>query len=209
MSEQKLDFGVVTEFENKIAKFFGSPFAVATDSCTSSLELCLRLAKAKGMLCSKHTYLSVPMLANKLNIFLNWNDEEWEDYYMIYSNRSLEYCIYDAAVLWKENSYKKGTMMCISFQKQKHLSVGRLGVILTDNERHAIELKKMSYDGRLPNVPWRDQSISSFGYHYYAQPELCKIAIDKLDEAIKAEPRKWSIKDWPDISNMDVFKNKE
>ena len=24
----------------------------------------------------------------------------------------------------------------------------------------------MSYDGRLPNIPWREQNINSMGYHY-------------------------------------------
>ena len=30
---------------------------------------------------------------------------------------------------------------------------------LLDNEEDYINLKKMSYDGRLPNIPWRDQHI--------------------------------------------------
>ena len=37
----------VIQFEKKIAKFFGSKYAVATDSCTHAIELCLRLKKTK------------------------------------------------------------------------------------------------------------------------------------------------------------------
>ena len=62
---------------------------------------------------------------------------------------------YDAAVMWEKDSYLFGSMMCLSFQFQKHLSLGRGGAILLDNEEDMIELKKMSYDGRLPNIPWR------------------------------------------------------
>jgi dTDP-4-amino-4,6-dideoxygalactose transaminase len=96
--------------------------------------------------------------------------------------------------------------MCLSFQFQKHLNLGRGGIILTDNEHSAIELKKMSYDGRIPNIPWREQNIKSIGYHYYMTPETADLGIKKLPDAISKEPRKWTISDWPDLTNMDVFK---
>jgi dTDP-4-amino-4,6-dideoxygalactose transaminase len=37
-----MNFQAVTEFENKIAEFFGSPYAIAVDSCTHGVELALR-----------------------------------------------------------------------------------------------------------------------------------------------------------------------
>ena len=42
---------------------------------------------------------------------------------------------------------------------------------LKQDRAAAEELKKMSYDGRLPNIPWREQNIPSAGYHYYMTPE--------------------------------------
>ena len=99
--------------------------------------------------------------------------------------------------------------MCLSFQFQKHLSLGRGGAILCDNEEDAIELKKMSYDGRIPNIPWRDQDIESFGYHYYMTPETAQKGLDKIDEAIKTKPRQWVVTDWPDVSKMKVFNQPE
>jgi hypothetical protein len=41
--------------------------------------------------------------------------------------------------------------------------LGRGGVILTDNLDAATQLKKMSYDGRLPDIPWRNQNIDTYG----------------------------------------------
>jgi dTDP-4-amino-4,6-dideoxygalactose transaminase len=87
------------------------------------------------------------------------------------------------------------------------LSLGRGGVILTDNEAAAIQLKKMSYDGRLPYIPWRDQNIDTVGYHYYMTPETAQLGLDKFEKAIETEPRKWTINDWPDLTQMDIFKN--
>jgi hypothetical protein len=194
------DWSVVTEFEQQIAAFFGAPYAVATDSCTHAIELCLREMSAHFITSPNRTYLSIPMLANKLNIELLWRDWEWKGLYQVFWN------IYDAAVLWREGSYIPGSFMCISFQYQKHLSLGRGGMILCDNKEAAIRLKKMSYDGRLPGIPWREQYIDTMGYHYYMTPETAALGLQKLPEAIATTPRVWTVEDWPDLTQMSVFK---
>jgi dTDP-4-amino-4,6-dideoxygalactose transaminase len=198
-----MNFNTVTEFEEKIAEFFGSPYAVAVDSCTHGIELCLRYTNEKKINVPKRTYLSVPFLAEKLGIEREWRDENWEDYYTV--NYGLKKII-DAAVLWKKNAYVPNTYMCISFQYQKHLSLGRGGIILLDNEEDYINLKKMSYDGRIPNIPWRDQDIDYVGYHYYMTPETAQMGLDKLENAINTSPRKWVVTDWPDLTQMKIFK---
>lgn len=200
MEIKKINFEAVTELEGKLADFFGAPYAICLDSCTHGIELCLRYIKAKSISCPKRTYLSVPFLANKLNIGLEWREEDWQDYYYVTDN------IIDAAVLWKKDSYIPGTFMSISFQYQKHLNLGRGGVILTDNKEAAIELKKMSYDGRLPNIPWREQNIDTFGYHYYMTPETAQLGLTIFEKRVNTEPRKWVVSDWPDLTEMAVFK---
>jgi dTDP-4-amino-4,6-dideoxygalactose transaminase len=198
-----MSFQVITEFENKIAEFFGSKYAVAVDSCTHGLELCLRYTKETKINVPKRTYLSVPFLAKKIGIQLEWRDENWEKYYTLnYGDRK----IIDAAVLWEKNSYIPNTFMCVSFQYQKHLSLGRGGIILLDNQIDYISLKKMSYDGRLPNIPWREQDIDTVGFHYYMTPETAKMGLDKLENAINSHPRQWVITDWPDLTQMKIFK---
>jgi hypothetical protein len=64
----------------------------------------------------------------------------------------------------------------------------------------------MSYDGRLPNVPWRDQNIDTVGFHYYMTPETAQLGLDKLQTAIDTPPRKWVVTDWPDLTEMQIFK---
>ena len=196
-----MSFNTITEFENKIAEFFGSPYAVAVDCCTHGVELCLRYTKSDHISVPKNTYLSIPFLAEKLNINREWRYEEWIDYYYVTDK------IIDAAVLWKRNSYIPGTYMNVSFQFRKHLALGRGGVILTDDKKAAEILKKMSYDGRDPNVLWRDQNIDMIGYHYYMTPETAQLGLDKLPKAIETEPIQWTIKDWPDLTQMKVFKD--
>lgn len=195
-----MNFNTVTEFENQVAEFFGASYAVAVDSCTHGVELCLRYILADHITVPKNTYISIPFLANKLQIELEWKKENWIDYYYLTDK------VIDAAVLWKPNSYITGTYMSLSFQYQKHLSLGRGGVILTDNEESYNILKKMSYDGRVPNIPWREQDIEYYGYHYYMTPETAKLGLEKLPKAIQDKPRQWVVEDWPDLTKMKIFK---
>lgn len=194
----------VKEFEQKIATFYGAPYAVAVDCCTHAIELCLRLSKPeKKVFCPTHTYLSVPMTFEKLGIAWGFVDSEWYDYYYLGNTN-----IIDAAVYWKQNSYIPNTKMCLSFQFKKHLNLGRGGMILLNNEEEYNQLRKMRYDGREDDIPWAEQDVSTYGYHYYMTPEIAQTGIYRFTTAEVTEPRKWSWKDYPDLSKMKVFSQK-
>ena len=196
-----MSFELIKEFENKIAEFYGSPYSVATDCCTHAIELCLRYKEVKKFTVPPNTYPSIPNLAGKIGIEFEWKEEDWSDFYFLGGTN-----IVDAAILWKENSYIPNSFMCLSFQFQKHLSLGRGGMILTDDKEARDELKKMSYDGRLPDIPWRDQNISSMGYHYYMTPETASLGLEKLPKAIETEPKEWVLEEWPDLRDMELYK---
>ena len=193
-------FEIVEKFEKTIADFYGAPYAVATDCCTHAIELCLRKEQPNFVNCPKYTYLSIPMTFVKLNINWQFTDEPWQDYYQIGKTR-----IYDAAVLWRSNSYIPNSYMCLSFQYRKHLSLGRGGAILCDNKEDYLYFKKSSYDGRLPSIPWANQNIDTLGYHYYMTPETAQLGLDKLSTAIGTPNKIWSWKDYPDLSDMSIF----
>ena len=192
---------VVAQFEKEIASFYNAPYAVAVDCCTHAIELCLRYTKANNITIPSRTYLSVPMTAEKLGLDWEWKDENWKNFYQLGNTN-----IIDAAVLWRPNSYVKNTFMCLSFQFQKHLSLGRGGMILTDDKDAVLTLKKMSYDGRIPNIPWREQNVDTIGYHYYMTPETAQIGLNKLRDAINTKHREWPITKWPDLRSMEIFK---
>ena len=44
------------------------------------------------------------------------------------------------------------------------------------------------------------------GYHYYMTPETAQLGLDKLEEAKTTEPIKWFVEDWPDLTQMEIFK---
>ena len=63
-----MSFEVVSKFETEIANFFGSPYAIAVDSCTHGIELCLRYKNYPKITVPTRTYISIPFLSKKLCI---------------------------------------------------------------------------------------------------------------------------------------------
>jgi dTDP-4-amino-4,6-dideoxygalactose transaminase len=195
-------FDAVTEFENKLAEYFASPFCVATDCATHAIELCLRFKKIKETNCPTHTYISVPMTLEKLGINWQFDNNKWKDFYK-FSNTN----IYDASVFWTPGGYIKGSMMCLSFQFKKTLSLGRGGAILLDSKEEAEMLRRMTIDGRVRDKSWAEQLdlIHQMGYRYYMTPETAQQGLKKLSTVKKN--KEWSWQDYPDISQAPVFKN--
>lgn len=193
----------VYQFEQTIANFYGAPYAIAVDSCTHAIELCMRYERFDRAVVPTHTYLSVPLIMKKIGgIEWKWDDSTWSDFYYIKETN-----IIDAAVYWKKDSYIPNTYFCLSFQQRKHLPLGRGGMILTDNPTAYYTLKRMSCDGRDFYRPWRDQDIDVMGYHYYMTPEKASEGLEKFQTAVNTPTMKWCSLDYPYLPSLTVFKH--
>lgn len=190
----------VDKLEKTIAEFFGAPYALATDCCTHAIELCFRISNVKHTSCPTHTYLSIPMTLKKLGITFNWIDAPWVGYYGFDSTNIL-----DAATLWQKDSYIPNTLMCLSFQFKKHLSLGRGGMILCDNLEQRELLEMLAHDGRKRNVNWHDQIITQMGYHYYMTPETAEVGLTKFNQVKDIPATVWDNTYYPDLRKMPVF----
>ena len=193
-------FDYIQNFEEELAKFYGAPFAIVTDSCTHAIELCLRYKKYNDITIPEHTYISIPFTLEKLNLKWKFEYQNWKDYYYLGNTN-----IIDAAVYWKQNGYIKNTYMCLSFQYKKHLNLGRGGAILLQDRNDYAIIKKMSYDGRDMSKPWMEQDIDTIGYHYYMTPETALLGLEKITDKIKEIPKSWSYNDYPDLTKLKVF----
>lgn len=208
------DFDSVTLFEKKVAKFFGAKHGVATDCNTHALELALEVSIEKssafGLYCPSHTYLSVPLMLDRVcqrhrekDITWSFTQLEWFDNYYV-SNQ-----VIDAAVTWRKDAYKRedrnNTFMCLSFQHKKHLSLGRGGMILTNDGKAAERLRRLAYDGRARDTPWAEQEITEPGFHYYMTPETAALGLAKLDEACSLPAALGGWDKYPNISQQPVF----
>ena len=55
-------YKIVQMFEEEIAEYTGSPFAVALDNCTDALFLCCAYLKVQAVTIPKKTYFQFPKL---------------------------------------------------------------------------------------------------------------------------------------------------
>tara|TARA_B100001094_G_scaffold333329_1_gene410743 strand:+ start:2320 stop:2961 length:642 start_codon:yes stop_codon:yes gene_type:complete len=200
----------VIKFEKTIAEFFGAPYGVAVDSCTNGLELCFRLdqqQRGKKVIIAKvplYTYVSIPNMLDKIDQQWKWEDNKWIGYYNLTDE------IIDAAVYWKKGGYVPGTKMVLSFQRTKHLSTDRGGMILLDNEEDASLLRKMAYDGRArTDVAWWKQEIDVVGYHYYLSPSKAELGMKNFEAVKDAQVKEKNWDYYRDISNYPIFKTRK
>jgi len=196
-------YEIVRMFEETVADYTGAPYAVSTDNCTDALLICCEYLKVEEVTIPAKTYLSVPQSIMHAGGTVKFRDYLWNGIYQLEP-----YPIWDAAKRLTSGMYIPGSFMCLSFHIKKHLKIGKGGMILTDNKEARDELKKLSYDGREPNIPWQEQNIKSMGYHYYMTPETAQLGLDKFEQAKHTEPREWNIWDWPDLTQLEIFDDK-
>ena len=177
-------FDVIHMFERKICAYTNAPMCVVVDSDTHALELCLRYYLEQGidmkMTCPKHTYVSVPMTLYNLNIKFDWTDEDWSGIYQLGDTTLL-----DAATRFTAGMYLDNYDMCLSFQWQKQLKIGKGGAVLTDNTDLYEWLLSSRHDGRDYNLwnKWTAQPVfRRTGYHYNMIPEDCALGILLMDQ---------------------------
>ena len=78
-----------------------------------------------------------------------------------------------------------------------------------DDKDSAEKLKRMSYDGRLPDIPWATQNISTMGYHYYMTPDKANMGLENFPKVKSKKPIR---KDWDHYQPIDrysIFKSKK
>jgi dTDP-4-amino-4,6-dideoxygalactose transaminase len=193
---------VVDYFEKIIADYFGAPYAVATDCSTHALELCFRLINRPDITVEvpTHTYMSVPMMLEKINQPWKFVNITWQDRYWLHP-----FNIVDMSTSWKKKSYQQGSLASVSFQFKKHLPIGRGGIILLDDHVAYTRLQRMVRDGRDRKTMQVNDNITEIGYHYYMTPEDAARGITLFQAVQHMESKIWSDSDYFDLTNLEVF----
>lgn len=160
---------IVDIFEKKVAEFAGSKYAVAVDSCTNGIFLCLKYFRKPFTEISipEHTYVSVPSIIHHAGCRFNLRFEKWSGIYQL-----VPFNLYDCAGRWTEMMYiGDDAFQVLSFQHKKIINIGRGGMILLDNEDAYEWLKKARYDGRDLDLTQEEDDIERMGWHMYMTPE--------------------------------------
>lgn len=205
---------IVAMFEEKLAKYAGSKYAITTDCCTNGLFLCLKYWKDKSgtrinkIRVPKRTYVSVPMQVLNVGWEVGFDDNEWEGVY-----RLAPTLIYDYATRFTKDMYREiapAGMAVLSFQIKKRLPIGRGGAILTDNVDFYKWAKRASYDGRDLTLPYTDPNhITQMGWHFYMTPEDAARGILLMDQLPERNEDTGSHLNYTDLSELPIFQKKE
>lgn len=202
---------IVDIFENKIAKFANSNFAILTDCCTNGLFLTIKYLQHIGEISQNevitipsHTYASVPMLINMAGVKFKFEDLEWSGEYQLKNTR-----IWDSAVRWTKDMYHgDNSFQVVSFQIKKRIPIGRGGVILTNDQNAAKWLKLASYDGRDLTTPYTDSNhLQMLGYHMYMTPEDAARGIILMDSTPEVNEDSGGYLNYTNLSSMNIFKD--
>jgi dTDP-4-amino-4,6-dideoxygalactose transaminase len=199
------DWDYVLEFENTIAEYCGSKYAVACDSNSNAIKLVLEYLNIKGeeIEIPKNTYASVPMqIIHSGNIPI-FKDIHWHGNYQLGSTG-----ICDSATAFYKGMYDNESYMILSFHHKKILNIGKGGMILTNDIKFVKWARPMIYDGRHIDRIYSEDELECIGYHMYMTPEDAKIGIDIFNTKIKDyNEHCGSYETYKDLSKQRIFKN--
>lgn len=196
-------FSVVTDFETAVAEYTNAPFAVAVDSCTNALFLCLKYLRAEGKTIHipQHTFVSIPnaIIAAGCKVEFKSSPAYLKGSYQL---RPLP--LFDSALRFTANMYKEG-LVCLSFSGyRKHLRLGKGGMILTDSYEASRWFKLARNNGRHEGKDHLTDDFVMTGYNFWMPPEVAAQGL----RALACLPRRNddSEFEYQDLSKYEFFK---
>ncbi len=209
------NFDFVDLFEARLCEYTGFKYAVCVDCCTNGILISLEMLRRLGCIdknsaigIPRNTYMSVPMTLINNGWKMDLTDEHWSGFYRVGNTK-----VFDSATDFHENmshDYDNDSIVCVSFQQKKRLSLGRGGVILMNSEDYHAILKRMVHDGRnskLSQVLEVNENPDDIilGYHCYLEPEKAALGITKLNQPLP-EYVKHSFLEYPDLCKLKTLR---
>jgi dTDP-4-amino-4,6-dideoxygalactose transaminase len=205
-------YKIVKLFEEEVAEYTGAPFAVSIDNCTNALFLCLKYFK--DVIMTKYedgfeikipskTYLSVPqsIIHAGFEPVFDYSKNNWSG---IYQLEPLP--IYDSAKRLTSNMYISNSYMCLSFHIKKQISIGKGGMILTDDAKAVEWFKSARYEGRNEKL-YHDDDIKMLGWNMYMTPQQAAHGLALMQNYPSNAPDLGENNGYRDLTEFTVFKN--
>lgn len=192
-------FDAVRAFEIALAEYCEAPAAVATTSCTDALLACCMYHGVGEVEIPKLTFVGVAMAILNAGGTVKFRDEDWQGCY-----RLAPYPIIDAARSMWAGMYVHGSFMCLSFHASKILSYSDGGAILCST-RDAGALRRLCYDGRSLDGPWRPEEFRR-GIHAFMAPSTAA-GLHRRLMTLPRENAHLPRSDYPDLSKFPLFQN--
>lgn len=198
-------YKIVQMFEEEIALYTNSPYAISVDSCTNAIFLVCKYLNVGKVTIPSQTYLSVPMsiINSGGEVIFDKSTEtnEWSGQYQL-----KPYPIYDSAKRLTSNMYIPKSFMCLSFHIKKNLGIGKGGMILTDNLDAANWFKKARYEGRSEKF-YKEDNIETLGWNMYMTPQEAAQGLCLLQNYPENNKDQFEKNGYRDLTEFPVFKN--
>jgi len=200
-------FKVVQMFEEEVADYTGSKYAVSVDSCTNALFLCCKYLKVSDVIIPSKTYLSVPqsIIHSGGNVIFDKREStnNWVGVYQL-----KPYTIYDSAKRFTSDMYIPNSFMCLSFHIKKHLKISKGGMILTDDLDAVKWFKKARYEGRSEKL-YHEDDIDMLGWNMYMTPQQASHGLSLMQNMLKDNPDLDENDGYRDLTEFSIFKNNQ
>lgn len=193
---------IVDLFEERLAKYAGSKYAVCLDSCSNAIFLSLLYNDIvdRTVVLPKHTYASVAMQCIHAGNKIKFVDQSWHGFYQIQGTN-----IIDSATRFRKKMYVPNSLFCLSFHHRKTLKIGRGGAILTDDKKFVDWCRPMIFDGRHKKVLHEVDNYECIGYHMYMTPEDAAKGLLLFEDVKDINPDTGSSAEYKDLSKQEVF----
>jgi dTDP-4-amino-4,6-dideoxygalactose transaminase len=201
-------------FEEALADFAGSKYAVAVDSCTNAIFLSCKyiwdvvpdsvtgetvreVVPKPLVILPARTYVSVPMSVIHAGGIIKFEDLDWRGVYQL-----KPWSVWDGAKRFRRGMFCGG-YHCLSFHVKKHLCIGKGGMILTDDANAVDWLRRARYEGR-SGLPLDQEEITSLGWNMYMTPEQAARGLSLL-QVLPPGGLEDLTEDYPDLRKFPVF----
>lgn len=194
-------YTIVEMFEQEVSEYTGARYAIAVDSCTNALFLCMKWINVIGLNVNipRKTYISVPMSiihAGGIPVFV---DKEWSGVYQL-----VPFPIWDSAKRLTSDMYN-GDFMCLSFHIKKTLAIGKGGMILCDNPEADKWFRKARYEGRSP-ISYKEDNVRMLGWNMYMTPQQAAHGLALMQNYPEHVEDLGENDGYRDLTENDIFK---
>lgn len=203
-------YRITEEFEEKLAKYTGAPYAVTVDNQSNALFLSLYYQNVKGQSINipARTYPSVPCEIIHAGGKVNFEPVEGKTIKGAYQLKPTR--TWDSALRFTANMYIPNSFMCISFTgPYKHFKLSKGGAILTDDLHAYHWFKRARYSGRR-ECSYHDDNLDMLGWNFYMMPELAARGLLLMGQFYNMDGTPKHNEDlelpYPDLSKFDVYK---
>jgi dTDP-4-amino-4,6-dideoxygalactose transaminase len=207
-------YDITNEFEKRLGDYTGAPYVVTLDNQSNGLFLALyyenyvnKNIHVNEITIPNRTYPSVPCEIIHAGLKVKFKQVKGKTIKGAYNLEGSN--VWDSALSFTSNMYKKGTHMCISFTgPYKHFKLSKGGAILTDSHEAYLWFKRARYSGRR-ECSYHDDNLDMLGWNFYMMPELAARGLLLMNQFYNMDGTPKHNEDlelpYPDLSKFPIY----